>query len=1186
MTGALDGAARPVATTVTVTVGASGDTAKSGADYAEVAEFDLTIDAGATSAAARFTITPTDDGTSEAAEQVTVSATTEAFGLTVEGTALTIGDDDTVSTTVALTLMPISVSEDGGAQAVTVTGTLDAAARPAATTVAVTVGVDSDTAKSGTDYAAVAEFDLTIDADATSGTRTFTITPTDDGTSEGIERVTVSGATDSGLSVTGAELTLADDDTASTSIALSLAPGSVSENGAQDVEVKATLNGGARPAATTVTVSVGASGDTASSGNDYAAVASFDLTIDANATTGTAKFAFTPTNDSVGEGAEAVTVSGTATGFTVTSTQLTLNDDDTASTGIALSLLPTSVTENGGAQEVTVTAMLDAAARPAATTVAVTVGASSDTASSGNDYAAVSSFDLTIDANATSGTAKFSITTTNDLASEGSEAVTVSGTATGLTVTSTQLALSDDDAASTGIALSLVPTSVAENGGPRDVEVTATLDAAARTTPATVAVTVGASGDAATSGDDYAAVSSFELTIDANATSGTGTFALTPTNDALGEGDETVTVSGTTTADGLTVTDTELTLTDDDTVSTGVALRVTPASVSEDAAATAVTVTGTLDGGTLATAATVTVAVGASGDAAAEGTDYATVADFELTIEVNASSGAATFTLTPTADTTSEGDEAVTVSGTATGFTVTDAALTLADDEALPAATLVATPASVSEAGGSSAVTAALSGPSSAAVEVEISVLGSAAPASADDYEAPTGFELTIAAEASSGTASFEITPVADGAAEGGEWLSLLGGTDGLVVSGAALGLADGDRSAAAARLSVRPAAIREDAGATAVTVRAELDGTASATRRVLTVAVGGGTGTAASGEDYAAVAEFGLTIVAGATSGTAAFTLTPTDDGAAEGFETVSVVATGELSAAGARLAIADDDGTPAGALLGVWPAMVREGSGAMAVTVTAALDGAVSSSQRVLTVAVSPVSPGGFALGTARALTIEAGRTASSNTVTMTAVADGHDAPDQVVTVSGAASGGHGTASPVPRLVTVADDDAAALTVGPAMIGVATDDADGDIYTVALATLPSGPVTVRVDGTAGTGLIVTPAQLTFAVNDWSTVQTVRVTAGPAVVADATVTLVHRASGGGYNHVPAATVAVTVTAVPTITIGDVQVPESAPSADFLVRLSFSVPARWSCATGRPMSPPGRARTTPRWTAC
>ena len=312
-------------------------------------------------------------------------------------------------------------------------------------------------------------------------------------------------------------------------------------------------------------------------------------------------------------------------------------------------------------------------------------------------------------------------------------------------------------------------------------------------------------------------------------------------------------------------------------------------------------------------------------------------------------------------------------------------------------------------------------------------------------------------------------------AAEGGEWLSLLGGTDGLVVSGAVLGLADGDGAASVARLSVRPAAVREDAGATAVEVRAELDGTASATRRMLTVTVGGGTGTAASGEDYAAVAEFELAIVAGATSGTAEFTLTPTDDGAAEGFETVSVVATGELPVAGARLAIADDDGTAAGALLGVWPAMAREGSGATAVTVTAALDGAVASSQRVLTVAVSPMSPGGFALGTARVLTIEAGRTASSNTVTMTAVADGHDAPDQVVTVSGAASGGHGTASPVPRLVTVADDDTAALTVGPAMIGVATDDADGDIYTVALATLPSGPVTVRVDGTAGTGLIVT---------------------------------------------------------------------------------------------------------------
>ncbi len=92
-------------------------------------------------------------------------------------------------------------------------------------------------------------------------------------------------------------------------------------------------------------------------------------------------------------------------------------------------------------------------------------------------------------------------------------------------------------------------------------------------------------------------------------------------------------------------------------VSTAVALSLSAGSVAEDASATAITVTGTLNGAARTNDTTMTVEVGASGDAATEGTDYATVADLTLTIDAGETTGTASFTLTPTDDDVAEGDE-------------------------------------------------------------------------------------------------------------------------------------------------------------------------------------------------------------------------------------------------------------------------------------------------------------------------------------------------------------------------------------------------------------------------------------------------------------------------------------------------------------------------------------------------
>ena len=258
------------------------------------------------------------------------------------------------------------------------------------------------------------------------------------------------------------------------------------------------------------------------------------------------------------------------------------------------------------------------------------VGASTDGATEGTDYTAVDDFPMSIAAGNTADTATFTLTPTDDVLAEGVETLSVAGatTAAGFTVTGTEVALIDDDTPSAAITLSVSPSSVPENAGATTVTVTATLDASPFTEQTEVTVSVGdasEAGDAATKGMDYTAVTDFTVTIPGGETVGTGTFTLIPNDDTMAEGDETLLVSGT--AAGITVTGTTVMITDDESASTGVALSVLPASVAEDAGATTVTVTATLDAGAFTEPMGVTVSVGDAGDAATEGTDYAMVPD-------------------------------------------------------------------------------------------------------------------------------------------------------------------------------------------------------------------------------------------------------------------------------------------------------------------------------------------------------------------------------------------------------------------------------------------------------------------------------------------------------------------------------------------------------------------------------
>ena len=267
---------------------------------------------------------------------------------------------------------------------------------------------------------------------------------------------------------------------------------------------------------------------------------------------------------------------------------------------VTLSLNPTSFAENDSATGVTVTATLSRAINTQ-TTVALTLGGTAASV----DYAVTGTLSVTVAALATTGTTLLTFTPTQDLVYEGDETITVSGTATGLTVTGTTLTLTDDEAVPT-VALSVSPESFAEDDAATAVTVTAT----ASGTLASATITLSLAGTAAAT--DYSAAGTLSITI-TNSTTGTTVLTFTPTQDLVYEGDETITVSGT--ATGLTVTGISLTLTDDEAVPT-VALSVSPESFAEDDAATAVTVTATASG----TLASATIALSLGGTAAA--TDY------------------------------------------------------------------------------------------------------------------------------------------------------------------------------------------------------------------------------------------------------------------------------------------------------------------------------------------------------------------------------------------------------------------------------------------------------------------------------------------------------------------------------------------------------------------------------------
>ena len=545
VTAELDGDPLLQATEVTIKV--SDDTAIAGTHYTAVGDFKVMIAAGETSGSGTFTLAPIDDNLDRPDGTVSVTGTTTS-GLSIapeSGVSVKILDDDDPPA-VTLVLDPDAIDEDGGKS--TVTATLDKAS---VNDIEITVSASPVAPAVADDFTLSTNKVLTIEAGDTASSGTVTITANNNDVGRGNQRVTVSGAAvsdnDGDLTPPGdVTLTITEDDAVPTTVTLTVSPSTVAEDATgsdRTVTVTAELDG-ARDEATPVAVSV--TGGTAVAGTDYAAVDDFTVTIAARQTSGTATFTLAPIDDNVDERAETVVLTGTtavsglavapASGVTVT---IADNDPRPQAT---LHLTPVQISENGGESTVTVT--LD---RPSSAVTTINVSHINISGTSGPGFRRTGSA-LTIAAGATQSTGTVKYTAVNNSVHTHDTALRVAASvANSVGVTPPEalvLTIFEDDTASTKVTLSASPVRVSEGGGDQTVTLTATLDEAARLSATPVRVSV--SGGTAVEGTDFAAVDDFTFTIRSRQKSGTGTFTLSPVDNAVDGADKTVTVTATT----------------------------------------------------------------------------------------------------------------------------------------------------------------------------------------------------------------------------------------------------------------------------------------------------------------------------------------------------------------------------------------------------------------------------------------------------------------------------------------------------------------------------------------------------------------------------------------------------------------------------------------------------------------
>ena len=421
--------------------GGDAATATRDVDYTAVIR-SVTIKAGEISGSTTVDITPVDDGIEDKDETIKIKSTNKPKN--------EIGDDIVVSVA-TITLKDTGVRADPGAP-VDMTPSFtedDVAASDTVIEGEVGTALEKELPEATGDgtltYSVSASLPDGLSFDA--ATRMISGTPTVAGEASIVYTV-VDGDTGDALPAESAALTynfeIAEKPAPTTSVAsVSVSQSSVRESGdSASISVKATLAEPA-PKAETIRFTLGApsEGVQAVRDVDFSATLGGNVAIAEGATEATTSLTLVPIDNMNEDGNRVLGVHATASGGSA-SADITIADDETASTSISLSADPHTVSESADVTSITITATLDGKVLDAAAEVTLAVDPASE-ATRDVDYSALFNPILTIPAGAVSGSINLLIDPTSDTADEGNETITLIGMIEGLTDGSGLITIAD-----------------------------------------------------------------------------------------------------------------------------------------------------------------------------------------------------------------------------------------------------------------------------------------------------------------------------------------------------------------------------------------------------------------------------------------------------------------------------------------------------------------------------------------------------------------------------------------------------------------------------------------------------------------------------------------------------------------------------------------------------------------------
>ena len=434
-----------------------------------------------------------------------------------------------------------------------------------------------------------------------------------------------------------------------------------------------------------------------------------------------------------------------------------------------------------------------------------------------------------------------------------------------------------------------------------------------------------------------------------------------------------------------------------------------------------------------------------------------------------------------------------------------DATVTIigADAGHRPAARLQPRQPAVGEADGEYVFDVVLSTPSGHALWVEVEATGEGTATIADDYN-EIGIRV-LRFQPGDTRHSLTVTVNDDSVVEADETFELSIGTSQdptpFTIPDAhakAVGTIRNDDAVSGVRLSVLPEQLAEAAGATAVTVAATVEG-GGVLGDDTAVTVAAAAGSAQEVADYAAVAEFVLTIAGGEASASGSFTFTPVNDAADEPDETVTISGAVDpgtdvseenaVPVSAATLTIEDDDAR--GVVVTPGTLTVNEGeTGTYAVVLASAPSAPASVAVQV----PSTVDEAVFRVTPAR-LDFTDRNWNAPQTITVHAHDDRVQGTDRTVAVGHAVAGGdYAEVTAAALTVTVEDTTLPTLTVAPVRgyesAGSVEFDAVLDLASTLTVTVAYATADVTAKATEDYGR--TAGTLTFAPHE--TVKLIRV--------------------------------------------------------------------------------------------